>query len=137
MFFFSLLNCRNSFCIMTLNYLLELCFQSIFSKSVTCLFFFFLLSQTFKFQWSLIYLFPPSFWIVGFCILLNKSLPIVKIFTCFLLKVLYFLALTFRCMIHLELIFYIALAIGVEVYFSLWVFCCAAPSVKKDSLLPI
>ena len=65
--------------------------------------------------------------------MLKKSLPIVKIFTCFLLKVLYFLTLTFRCMIHLELIFYIALAIGVEVYFSICVFCCPAPSVKKDS----
>ena len=137
MFFFSLLSCRNSFYILTLNYLLEVCFQSIFSKSVPCLFSFFLLSQTFKFQWSLIYPFPPSFWIVGFCIMLKKSLPIVKIFTCFLLKVLYFLTLTFRCMIHLELIFYIALAIGVEVYFSICVFCCPAPSVKKDSFFPI
>ena len=61
--------------------------------------------------------FSPFFLNHWILYLLKKSLPIVKIFACFLLKALYFL--TFRYMIHLELIFYIALLIGVEVYFSI------------------
>ena len=109
--YFLLLNFKSSLYILDVNLLSDKWFTDIFSHSVECLFTLLIMSydvQIFKLWWSLIYLIFSCV-ACAFGVTSKKSLsnPMSWRFPYnlyFLLRVSYFLALTFMSLIHFELI---------------------------------